>query len=92
MVPRLKNSFLALIQKHQNYWKHKFTINKKNHNLANPENLWFISHQNQVNTFQDEIGPNPRQPSSIKGGNPYDTTKEYNEGEEEFRWMQGKNA
>lgn len=50
------------------------------------------SNQNQVNNFQDEIGPNQRQPSSIKDGNPYDTTKEYNEGEEEFRWMQGKNA
>ncbi len=83
MVPRLKNSFLALIQKHQNYRKHK--------NLFIQEDI-SGSNQNQVNTFQDEIGPNQRHPSSIKGGNPYDTTKEYNEGEEGFRWMQGKNA
>ncbi|MED3068645.1 hypothetical protein P4310_24595 [Bacillus thuringiensis] len=49
------------------------------------------SNQDQVNTFQDEIGPNQRQPSFIEGGNPgHGTTKEYNEGEVEYK-SQGSN-
>ncbi|TXR72679.1 hypothetical protein DN400_19235 [Bacillus sp. AR8-1] len=44
------------------------------------------SSQNQVNTFQDEIGSNQRQPSFIEGGNSgFGTTKEYNEGEVESK-------
>ncbi|PEO56792.1 hypothetical protein COI41_30780 [Bacillus toyonensis] len=44
------------------------------------------SNQDQVNTFQDEVGPNQRQPSFIKGGNSgFGTTKEYNEGEVESK-------
>ncbi|HFK1663461.1 MULTISPECIES: hypothetical protein [Bacillus cereus group] len=35
------------------------------------------SNQDLVNTFQDEIGPNQRQPSFIEGGNSgFGTTKE----------------
>ncbi|MFE0506305.1 hypothetical protein ACWF7H_14325 [Peribacillus butanolivorans] len=37
------------------------------------------SNEEQVNTFQDGIDSNQRQPSSIEGGNPYGTTKEYSD-------------
>ncbi|HDX9492808.1 MULTISPECIES: hypothetical protein [Bacillus cereus group] len=43
------------------------------------------SNQEQVNTYQDGIDSNRRQPPSIEGGNPYGTTKEYNEGEVESK-------
>ncbi|HDR4463801.1 TPA: hypothetical protein QCV70_004360 [Bacillus cereus] len=48
------------------------------------------SNQEQVNTYQDGIDSNRRHPSSIEGGNPYGTTKEYNEGEVESK-DQGSN-
>ncbi|MDA2452291.1 MULTISPECIES: hypothetical protein [Bacillus] len=44
------------------------------------------SNQDQVNIFQDEIGPKQRNPSFIEGGNSgLGTTKEYNECEVESR-------
>ncbi|MBZ4225804.1 hypothetical protein [Bacillus wiedmannii] len=44
------------------------------------------SNQEQVNTYQDGIDSNQRQPSSIEGGNSgFGTTKEYNEGEVESK-------
>ncbi|MBJ7967355.1 MULTISPECIES: hypothetical protein [Bacillus] len=44
------------------------------------------SNQDQVNTFQDEIGPNQRHPSFNEGWNSeFGTTKEYNEGEVESK-------
>ncbi|MGN7895025.1 hypothetical protein ACTJJY_23480 [Bacillus sp. 22475] len=44
------------------------------------------SNQDQVNIFQDEIGSKQRHPSFIEGGNSgFGTTKEYNEGEVEFK-------
>lgn len=48
------------------------------------------SNQEQVNTYPGGIDSNRRQPSSIEDGNPYDTTKEYNEGEVEYK-PQGSN-
>ncbi|WP_336482348.1 hypothetical protein [Bacillus sp. FJAT-53711] len=50
LILMLNKSFLDLIQKHQNYQKHKLAANKKNHKLAVPANLWFISQQNKKTT------------------------------------------
>ncbi|EJV73354.1 hypothetical protein [Bacillus cereus] len=44
------------------------------------------SNQEQVNTYQNEVDSNQRHPSFIEGGNPgHGTTKEYNEGEVEYK-------